>query len=113
MSRRTSIRTLKAIASTSLSTGRPRQGMQQKLQNGGWPHLAPVGYLNVRVSGDRKAESVLAVDPEQAPLVVQAFDLYATGEHTVRSLQEEMAARGLRNKRGSPIRSKVAEMLHN
>ena len=91
-----------------------RKGMQQKLQNGGWPHLAPVGYLNVRISGDRKAEAVLAVDPEQAPLVVQAFDLYATGEYTVRSLQEEMAARGLRNKRGSPLsRSKVAEMLHN
>ena len=27
-----------------------RKGMQQKLRNGGWPHLAPVGYLNVRIT---------------------------------------------------------------
>jgi DNA invertase Pin-like site-specific DNA recombinase len=30
-----------------------RKGMQQKLRNGGWPNLAPVGYLKVRVNGER------------------------------------------------------------
>ena len=91
-----------------------RKGMQQKLRNGGWPHMAPVGYLNIRTNGQRKSEAVIAVDPEQAPLVTQAFELYATGDHTLISLQAEMAARGLHNKRGTPIsRSKIAELLHN
>lgn len=40
-----------------------RKGMQQKLRNGGWPHMAPVGYLNLRVSGERKSEAILALDP--------------------------------------------------
>ena len=91
-----------------------RKGMQQKLRNGGWPNLAPVGYLNVRVNGERKSEAVLAIDPEQAPLVVKAFELYATGEYTVSTLTLEMAALGLRNRRGKPLsRSKTAALLHN
>ena len=53
-----------------------RKGMQQKLRNGGWPNLAPVGYVNARVDrGARRAEAVLTVDQEQAPLVRKAFEL--------------------------------------
>ncbi len=91
-----------------------RKGMQQKLRNGGWPNLAPVGYLNVRVNGERKSEAVLAIDPEQAPLVAKAFELYARGEFTVSTLTIQMADLGLRNKKGKPLsRSKTAELLHN
>jgi site-specific DNA recombinase len=91
-----------------------RKGMQQKLRNGGWPHLAPVGYVNIRIDGERKSEAVLSIDPEQGPLIVQAFELYGTGEYTVRSLQMEMAARGLHNRYGSPVsRARIAELLHN
>ena len=92
-----------------------RKGIQQKLRNGGWPNLAPVGYVNARVDrGARRAEAVLTVDPEQAPLVRIAFELYASGEHTITSLHEQMTELGLRNKRGAPMsRSKLAAMLHN
>ncbi len=92
-----------------------RKGMQQKLRNGGWPNLAPVGYVNTRVDqGGRRAEAVLTIDPEQAPLVRKAFELYASGEHTITSLHEQMTELGLRNKRGAPMsRSKLAAMLHN
>lgn len=91
-----------------------RKGMQQKLRNGGWPHMAPVGYLNLRVTGERKTEAVLVLDPEQAPLVRKAFELYATGDYTVSALALEVAALELRNTAGRPLsRSKVAELLHN
>lgn len=73
-----------------------------------------MGYVNVRIDGERKSEAVLAIDPEQGPLLLQAFELYATGEYTVRSLQMEMAARGLHNRYGSPVsRARIAELLHN
>lgn len=89
--------------------------MQQKLRNGGWPNLAPVGYVYTRVDrGGRRAEPVLTADPEQALLVRKAFELYASGEHTITSLHEQMTELGLRNKRGAPMsRSKLAAMLHN
>lgn len=88
-----------------------RKGMQQKLKNGGWPHLAAPGYVNIRVNTDRKAEAIVVVDREQGPLAVQAFELFATGEQTLNSLHVETTTRGLRNKYGRPLsRSKLAEM---
>jgi site-specific DNA recombinase len=92
-----------------------RKGMHQKLKNGGWPHLAPVGYVNVRVNnGGRRDESVLAIDPAQGPLMIKAFELYASGNFTVTSLHQHMSELGLRNKRGTALsRAKFAELLHN
>ena len=90
-----------------------RKGMRQKVRNGGWPSLAPIGYVNVRVAGERRSEAMLAVDPERAPLVLKAFELYATGEYTVATLAHELGDLGLRNRYGRPLsRSKVAELLH-
>ena len=75
-----------------------RKGMGQKAKLGGYPHKAPIGYLNVRepIGGRQVAHIVL--DPERAPLVRAAFELYATGKWTVERLAEEMAHRGLCNR---------------
>jgi site-specific DNA recombinase len=50
------------------------KGTQQKVSAGGTPHIAPIGYRNVRemVAG-REARTVV-VDEERAPLVRWAFD---------------------------------------
>ncbi len=55
-------------------------------------------YLNVcePIGGRQVAHSV--IDPERAPLVKVAFDLYATGEWTIERSAEEMAHRGIRNR---------------
>ncbi len=75
-----------------------RKGMGQKAKLGGYPHKAPIGYLNVREPiGGRQVAHIVA-DPERAPLVTIAFELYATGEWTIERLAEEMAHRGLRNR---------------
>jgi DNA invertase Pin-like site-specific DNA recombinase len=75
-----------------------RKGMGQKAKLGGYPHKAPLGYLNVRepIGGRQVAHIVL--DAERAPLVRTAFELYATGEWTIERLAHEMADRGLRNR---------------
>lgn len=52
---------------------------------------APIGYLN-RGSGKPKIP-----DPTKAPLIRQVFELYATGAYSLKALQKEMYARGLRN----------------
>ncbi len=91
-----------------------RKGMTQKARNGLWPSMAPIGYQNVRTGDGRKAESVLAPDPRMAPLVRDAFELYATGHWTLKTLATEMAKRGLRTRTGKPVaRSKIAVMLHH
>jgi hypothetical protein len=75
-----------------------RKGMGQKAKMGGWPHVAPLGYLNRRESIRGRQVAHIVPDPERASLVTAAFDLYATGEWTVERLAAEMAHRGLPNR---------------
>lgn len=91
-----------------------RKGMDQKAAQGGWPARAPFGYRNVRRDGvGRRRESVLEPD-EQAPLVMWAFERYATGELSLDALTDALAEKGLRNRPGNPPgKSAVHRMLRN
>jgi site-specific DNA recombinase len=75
-----------------------RKGMGQKAKLGGYPHKAPLGYLNVREPIGGRQVAHIVPDPERAPLVRAAFELYASEEWTVERLAHEMADRGLRNR---------------
>lgn len=66
-----------------------KRGIRQKLRNGIWPSRAPVGYLN-----DKNARRIV-VDPEKAPLVRKAFELYATGDFALHEVRTRMTAVGL------------------
>ena len=71
------------------------KGLRQKVKNGGTVGAARLGYLNVReLVGHRNVASI-AEDPERAPLIRWAFDAFATGEWTTRSICAELRRRGL------------------
>jgi DNA invertase Pin-like site-specific DNA recombinase len=55
-----------------------RKGMAEKAKQGGWPHQAPIGYLNKRDSMGGRRVAYIVPDPERADLVRNAFELYAT-----------------------------------
>lgn len=74
-----------------------KKGLYGRLKQGIYPFAAPVGYLN-RGKGKLKV-----FDPERAPLVRTAFELYATGTYTLDTLKDEMARRGLTNRNGKPF----------
>src|SRR5919197_3729380 len=86
-----------------------RKGLTEKARQGGWPSVAPIGYRNVRREGSgRRGEAFIVPDEEQAHLVRQAFELYATGDWPLNRLHEEMERRGLRTRRGTMLsRSKL------
>ena len=85
-------------------------GMKARLQNGGWPFKAPLGYRNVR-SGKTKS---VALDPDRAPLIRQAFELYATGLHSREDVRKRVNALGLRTLRGNNVgRETFSRMLRN
>jgi len=90
-----------------------KKGMRQKVDEGGWPYLAPLGYKNVRLeSATRRGDARIVPDDVQGPLILQAFELYATGQWPLNLLVEEVERRGLRNKRGGLVgRSKLAVIL--
>ena len=96
------------------------KGMTQKAKVGGTPGRAPIGYLNIgRRNEDGREVRVVVVDPDRAALVQWAFEAYASGDWTLRTLTEELAARGLkalphRRKVAGPLPpSNVAHMLKN
>jgi site-specific DNA recombinase len=45
---------------------------------------AKLGYLNVRDKSAGREVRTVAIDPEGAPYVRLAFELYATGEYSLR-----------------------------
>lgn len=85
------------------------KGMRTKVQNGGYPGSAPVGYLN------NKAEAEIVIDPVQGPIVRKLFELYATGRYNVPELEKVANEMGLRYRNNpKPLsRSTLYEVLRN
>jgi site-specific DNA recombinase len=80
-----------------------RLGMQRKHLEGGTLGPAALGYLNVRETIEDRQIASVAVDAQRVPLIRMAFDLAATGQHTVRSVTEILEEAGLRS-RATPSR---------
>ena len=55
------------------------KGSVEKAKAGGTPFKAPIGYLNVRKWDDGRESRTVELDPDRAPLVAWAFEVYATG----------------------------------
>jgi site-specific DNA recombinase len=68
---------------------------QKVIANGGTLGRARLGYRNVREEFQGRRFNTIAVDEQRAPLVRQAFELFATDEYTEETLLEEMTDRGL------------------
>ena len=56
----------------------------------------------------------IVADPERAPAVWELFNLYASGEYSIRRLQVHAARVGLTNRKGTRLsRSSIAQFLKN
>ena len=72
--------------------------MGEKAKKGGTLGRAPIGYLNVKEKVDEGYEvRTVAVDPERAPFIRQAFELYRDG-HTLQDICDILTSRGLTTK---------------
>lgn len=76
-----------------------KKGREQKLREGGWPHRAPIGYLNTTALG----RHVIVPDPERAPLVRRLFARYAEGAASLRDLAGLAEQLGLRSREGRTL----------
>ncbi len=75
-----------------------RYKMGQKAKIGGTLTRAKLGYLNVRDTALGREVRTIAVDPERAPYVRLAFELYATGDYSLVRLAQALTDRGLRTR---------------
>jgi site-specific DNA recombinase len=64
-----------------------RKGMQEKVEQGGWPFLAPDGYQNCREEiAPRKFRSWVAIQPQRAAIVRLVYCWYARGDTTLQGI---------------------------
>ena len=86
-----------------------RKGIDGRLREGLITWSAPLGYRNNGKKGQTKT-----ICPVKGPLVRQAFELYASGRHTLHTLSNKLWERGLRNQREGRLSvSGLATILSN
>ena len=85
-----------------------KRGHRQKLRKGIWPGFAPLGYLN-----NHKTKEI-DLDKEKAPFIRKAFELYATGDYTLKAIKQFLADSGIKSYRKRPLSvSCVQRILKN
>ncbi|MDD3487673.1 MAG: recombinase family protein [Candidatus Moranbacteria bacterium] len=85
-----------------------KRGQLTKLEKGGYPNYAPIGYKNNRI------EKTIEPDEERAKYVKRAFELYATGSVSLKALADKLYQEGFRSRGGYKYnKSKVHRILKN
>lgn len=74
-----------------------QRGMREKVEQGGWPRKAPVGYWN-----DKNRRTV-EVDENNCFYVKQAFEMYASGQCSIKRLGKKLFEMGFRNRNGNRV----------
>ena len=88
-------------------SSRVKFGHQQAIKNN-------VVLGNSRIFGYTKDDGRLVVDEEQAPMVRELFELYATGEYSMKQIENLFWEKGYRNYNGKKIaHTTVSGMISN
>ena len=74
-----------------------KRGHRQKLKNGLWPQMAPLGYLN-----DKQTKNI-SVDKVKSVLIKKTFEAYATGNFTLAQLRKIINDLGLKGRRDGEL----------
>ena len=85
-----------------------KRGLRQKVRRGEYPGLSPVGYIN-----DSRTKSIV-IDKKTAPVIKQAFEMYAQGNQTLDTIGMFLAQHQLLTKHGKKIhRTRASFILSN
>lgn len=70
--------------------------MRRKAELGGWPCNAPYGYVNRKEKlPDGQIRAWIEPDPEEARWVKRAYELFATGTYSVKTLARKLDREGI------------------
>jgi site-specific DNA recombinase len=87
---------------------RTKTGMKATLESGKWVHQAPLGYISVPTA---LSGGGLVHDPDRAPIVLHAFELFATGSYSKQQVLDIVTAEGLRTKTNKKISPQTFDNL--
>lgn len=85
-----------------------RKGVAEKIRQGWLPTTPPLGYTTI----GEKGHKTHIVSEKKAPLVREMFELYSTGNYSLKALAEILFKKGLRNNAGTKlIKSRIHQLL--
>ena len=85
-----------------------KRGLREKVRRGEFPGPAPLGYLN-----DYRTKKIHP-DPALAPVVKEAFEIYARGDVTFDAIRDFFAKHGVTTKTGKQVlRGQVSQIFNN
>ena len=80
-----------------IRTHRTTEGMKKRLEQGGWPHDAPYGYVKAK---SKTGITSIAPDPKNASKVRMLLEAFSTGEYSVRQAADLAFELGITQKSG-------------
>ncbi len=84
-----------------------KRGHRNKVKDGIWPQMSPLGYVNVKGKG-------IIPDILTTPFIKKAFEAYATGNFTLRQIREKINELGLKTKSNKELSiSNYQQILKN
>jgi site-specific DNA recombinase len=89
-----------------------RKGLRKKVEIGGTPGNAPLGYRNIRDKRKGKDIGLVVVDDIMGPIITEAFKLYATGLYTLGTLTDELNHLGLRMPETKNLPERPVQIQH-
>jgi site-specific DNA recombinase len=85
-----------------------KRGLRQKVRRGEYPSIAPIGYIN-----DIRNKTIIT-DKRRAPIVVEAFELYADGGRTLQDIADFFKSKGIMTKGGLCLhKDQIKKLLMN
>lgn len=90
-------------------------GMLGKVKSGGWAGKAPYGYKNARENtGNNKDRRWIEIDEKESPWVPKAFQMFATGNYSLRKLAKILTKEGFPMPNNKPLtQGYLHRILHN
>jgi DNA invertase Pin-like site-specific DNA recombinase len=102
---------------SDISGRKVRKALQEKFNQGWWPALAPLGYINVTIgdgSDGRKATNVIRCHPEHWEVLKEGFKLYLTGDYSTDEVRDILHEKGFRSRTGKKVpHSVMVRVLKN
>ena len=86
-----------------------KRAYEQKRRIGEWTGKAPIGYQNITDAITGKRDIVFDMGKEA--LIRKIFELYATGNHSMKTIVKEITKAGLRSKAGKPLAGSMIEHI--
>ena len=82
-----------------------KRGMKTKLEKGDYPSYAKIGYLNDRIN------KIIIVDEDRSRYIKRAFELYASGSHSLKDVSNILYQEGFRSRGGNKYHKSRIETI--